>query len=68
MLSSMCHHAEKYHTSGISEIMYAYVDGNKIPVNPVQKFNLIFIVWMMALSVTLSVTPPLHHYNRTIRY
>lgn len=43
MLSSMCHHAEKYHTSGISEIMYAYVDGNKIPVNPVQKFNLIFI-------------------------
>ena len=41
MLSSMCHHAEKYHTSGISEIMY--VDGNKIPVNPVQKFNLIFI-------------------------
>ena len=25
-------------------------------------------VWMMALSVTLSVTPPLCHYNRTVRY
>jgi hypothetical protein len=25
-------------------------------------------VWMMALSVALSVTPPLCHYNRTVRY
>ena len=23
-------------------------------------------VWMMALSVTLSVTPPLFHHNRTV--
>ena len=27
-----------------------------------------YSVWMMALSVTLSVTPPLFHHNRTVRY